>query len=286
MKAKLTINLDEISSNIDSSFTFLKEMDLHTCELRMINNKNLSLMNKNEILDFANKLKSSGITPVSIASPLFKWTTNNSIETIIHDSFGIDPNLSLSEKEKLMDNILKYADILSIDKIRIFSYLGKVENPVSNFVRDKLFEKIINDNHTFLLENEPVCTIYMKKHLEDFVKFIDSNNITNIKIWLDIANLIQVGEDIDESFLEKIAPHIEYLHIKDFIYVGTSIKYVPVGTGVINYAKILSLLNKHIPDSQDITISIETHAKNEEEKYSYSKQSVIKLREKLEEVKI
>ena len=138
MKAKLTINLDEISSNIDSSFTFLKEMDLHTCELRMINNKNLSLMNKNEIVDFANKLKSSGITPVSIASPLFKWTTNNSIETIIHDSFGIDPNLSLSEKEKLMDNILKYADILSIDKIRIFSYLGKVENPVSNFVRDKL----------------------------------------------------------------------------------------------------------------------------------------------------
>ncbi|QWI72987.1 sugar phosphate isomerase/epimerase (plasmid) [Bacillus mycoides] len=284
MKAKLTINLDEISSNADLSFAFLKEMDLQSCELRMINEKNISQMNKKEVIEFSDVLKSKGITPVSIASPIFKWNANNSQETIIHDNFGIDSKLSFTEKEKLVDRVLEYADILSIDKIRIFSYLGKVDNSLNTLFTDRVFEKLMRGNLTFLLENEPVCTVHTKQHLEDFASLIADNNITNIKIWLDIANLIQIGEDIDESFIEKIAPYIEYIHVKDFIYNGYHVKYVPVGAGIINYVKILSLLNKHIPDSQDITISIETHAKTEEEKYSYSKKSIIALREILKEV--
>ncbi|HDR8072395.1 TPA: TIM barrel protein [Bacillus cereus] len=285
MRAKITINLDEISSNIDSSLAFLKEMDLHTCELRMINGKNISQMNKKEVIDFSSKLNSEGITPVSIASPLFKWNGNNSQKSIMHDNFGIDQKLSLTEREKLIDNVLEYADILSIDKIRIFSYLGKAINPFKILFTDRLFEKLVKNNHTFLLENEPVCTIYTKNHLENFVDLIIHNNITNLKIWLDIANLMQIGEHIDESFIEKIAPYVEYIHIKDFIYNGNSVKYVPVGTGIINYTKIFSLLNKHIPDSQDITISIETHARTEEEKYYDSKKSIVALQKILEELK-
>ncbi|MGE7113986.1 sugar phosphate isomerase/epimerase family protein [Lysinibacillus sp. NPDC047702] len=284
MKAKLTINLDEISSNLDTSFSFLKEMDLHTCELRMINGKNISLMDKKEIIDFSDRLKSERITPIAIASPIFKWHACDSQETIVHDNFGINPQLSLTEQERLVDCVLEYADMLSINKIRIFSYLGKMDNPFDFLLKDKIFEKIIKNNHTFLLENEPVCTVSAKKQLEYFSDLITDNNFTNIKIWLDLANLIQIGEDIDESFIVKIAPHIEYIHIKDFIYNEGSIQYVPVGSGIINYTQILSLLNKHIPDDQDITMSIETHARTEKEKYSYSKESIIALREKLMEV--
>lgn len=286
MKANLTINLDEISSDIDKSISFFKEMDLHTCELRLINRKNLCLMRKNEVVNFANKLKKEGIIPVSIASPIFKWNTRNSTKTIVHDNFGINANLSSTDKLKIINNILEYADILSVNKIRFFSHLGKTENPVNNLVRDKLFKKIIGNNHTFLLENEPVCTICTKRQLEEFVDYNINNDITNVKIWLDIANLIQIGENIDSPFIEKIAPYISYIHIKDFIYVGNYVKYVPVGTGIIDYNKILSLLNKYIPDSQDIIISIETHAKTEDEKYTFSKQSVIELRKKLKEVQI
>ncbi|KXY72256.1 hypothetical protein AT270_23180 [Bacillus cereus] len=259
-------------------------MDLHTCELRMINGKNISLMDKKEIIEFANRLKSEKITPIAIASPIFKWHVNDSQETIIHDNFGINPNLSLIEKERLADCVLEYADMLSINKIRIFSYLGKMENPFDILLEDRIFKKIIKNKHKFLLENEPVCTVSTKKQLEHFSDLVTNNHFSNIKIWLDIANLIQIGEDIDESFIAKIAPHVEYIHIKDFIYNEGSIQYVPVGAGDINYMQILSLLNKHIPDSQDITISIETHARNEKEKYSYSKKSIITLREILGEV--
>ncbi|HHQ2480893.1 TPA: sugar phosphate isomerase/epimerase family protein [Bacillus cereus] len=285
MRAKLTINLDEISSDINLSFAFLKEMDLHTCELRMINGKNISLMNKEEIINLSKKLNIEGIIPVSIASPIFKWNISNFHEDIIHDNFGIHSNLSLTEKEKLIDNILEYAEFLSINKIRIFSYLGKQDNPFKYFFNNRLLEKIKKSNQTFLLENEPVCTIYTKKHLESFVDLITDNHISNIKIWLDIANLIQIGEDIDESFIEKIAPYIEYVHIKDFIYIGNYIKYVPVGSGIIDYKKVISLLNKHIPDSQDVIVSIETHASTEAEKYEYSKESIIYLREILKGIK-
>ncbi|MGG0256897.1 TIM barrel protein [Bacillus toyonensis] len=285
MRAKLTINLDEISSNLDVSFAFLKEMDLHTCELRIINGKNISLMNKEEIIQFSKKLELEGIIPVSIASPIFKWNVRKSEENVVYDNFGISPNLSFKEKEQLIDNILEYAEILAIEKIRIFSYLGKMDNPFSYFLNNRLLEKIKKSNLTFLLENEPACTIYTKKHLEYLTDLITDNHMSNIKIWLDIANLIQVGEEINESFIEKIAPYIEYVHIKDFIYSGNSIKYVPVGDGIINYMKIMSLLNKHIPNSQDITISIETHASNEKEKYEYSKKSIISLREILKGVK-
>ncbi|MBW3496524.1 sugar phosphate isomerase/epimerase [Bacillus sp. FDAARGOS_1420] len=284
MKAKLTINLDEIADNLETSFSFLKEMDLQTCELRMIDGKNISLMDRKEIADFSNRLKSEKITPIAIASPIFKWHVNDSQEIIVHDNFGINPNLSLIEKERLVDCVLEYADMLSINKIRIFSYLGKMENPFDILLEDKIFKKIITNKHTFLLENEPVCTVSAKKQLENFSDLITNNHFTNIKIWLDIANLIRIGENIDESFIEKIAPHIEYIHIKDFICNEGSIEYVPVGAGIINYTQILSLLNKHIPDSQDITISIETHARTEKEKYSYSKKSIITLREILKEV--
>ncbi|MGU3438773.1 sugar phosphate isomerase/epimerase family protein [Bacillus cereus] len=284
MKAKLTINLDEISSNIDVSFAFLKEMDLHTAELRMINEKNISLLNKSEVIKLSNKLTSNAITPIAIASPIFKWHFNNYQENVVHDNFGIAATLLYIEKENIIDSVLECADMLSIDKIRIFSYLGKVDNPFSILFTDRLFEKLIRSKHTFLIENEPVCTVYTKKHLEHLAELIARKNITSIKIWLDIANLIRIGEDIDEVFIEKIAPHIEYIHIKDFVYIGESIKYVPVGTGVIDYVKIITLLDGYIPNSQDITISIETHAGTEKEKYSFSKKSIMALREKLKEV--
>ncbi|EOO24821.1 hypothetical protein IIU_06591 [Bacillus cereus VD133] len=284
MKAKLTINLDEISSNLDTSFAFLKEMDLHTCELRMINKKNISVMNKNDIIEFSEKIKTNHITPVSIASPILKWSTNNCQETIIHDNFGIDPNVSDIEKEKMIDDVLEYADILAVDKIRIFSYLGKVNMPLDILFTDKLFKKLINSNHTFLIENEPVCTVYTKRHVKDLAHYITQNNIGNIKIWLDIANLIQIGEEIDEAFIANIAPCIGYIHVKDFIKNGDAITYVPVGEGMIHYERILSLLDKYIPDRQDITISIETHANAEENKYTYSKKSIIALRETLKKI--
>ncbi|RGP43748.1 hypothetical protein BTW32_29480 [Bacillus thuringiensis] len=260
-------------------------MNLHTCELRMINGKNISLMNKEEIINLSKRLVSEGITPVSIASPIFKWNVCNSREVIRHDNFGVDALLSLAAKEELINNTLEYADILSVDKIRIFSYLGNLVNPFSNLLNNRLFQKIMKSNSTFLIENEPVCTIYTKEHLESFANIIADNHMPNIKIWLDIANLIQIGEDIDEPFIEKIAPYIEYIHIKDFIYNEAAIKYVPVGEGIIDYKKIISILNTHIPDQQDVTISIETHASTEAEKYTYSKQSIIALRKIIEEVK-
>lgn len=54
---KTTINLDEISNNLDESIIFLKKNKISTCELRLINEKNIALLSTEEIKKLERKLK-------------------------------------------------------------------------------------------------------------------------------------------------------------------------------------------------------------------------------------
>ena len=280
MKAKLTINLDEISEKFDVSIEFLKKLGLNECELRLINGLNITLIDKELCENLSKQLSSNGIRPIAIASPIFKWYKNgDSTETKL-DNFGIDPHMTQQEKDNLVDTAIRNATDLSVNKIRIFSNLGKSDDPVKELVNDMTFKKLLGtDDVLFLLENEPVCTVHTKKHLLDFAKYITNEKYNNFGIWLDIANLIQLGEELDEEFIRKIASHIRYIHVKDFVLDdNVKIKYVAAGSGIIPYESIFSMLDKYIPNDQDVVISVETHAKNEEDRNNNSLGSIVFLR--------
>ena len=48
----ITVNLDEISDSLDTSLKFLNNLSIKSCELRMINNKNIIIL-ENEYYDIS-----------------------------------------------------------------------------------------------------------------------------------------------------------------------------------------------------------------------------------------
>lgn len=86
--------------------------------------------------------------------------------------------------------------------------------------------------------NHPLHTAQLAKRLVDEV---DSRNL---KIILDCANLMrpenhaQQAEVIEEAF-ELLDDHIVAMHIKDYVIEDNKVKIVPVGTGEMEYKRIL-----------------------------------------------
>lgn len=84
-------------------------------------------------------------------------------------------------------------------------------------------------------------------------KLLDDVNSPNLKIILDVANLMNPDnyenqdEIIDEAFA-LYGDDLQALHLKDFVYDGEWIKFVPFGTGNLNYGRILNYIKEHKPN--------------------------------------
>lgn len=282
---KLVMNLDEVAHNFDVSLEFMHNYNLDHCELRLLDEKNIALLEEHECLHYKNKLIENNMKAVAIASPIFKWYKNTDDDEILSiDNFGINPKLSFEEQDKVIQRTLKNADLFNINKIRIFSFLQNKANSgdIEGFFEDYHVNKLINLPYEFLIENELVCNIYSKSHLIQVSDYIDKNRLNNVKIWLDIANLYRNNEYIDVSFIRKIKHNIGYVHCKDYKVIGDNgqIEFVPLGNGILDYHYLLNLLNSEL--NKETIVSIETHAPFEDVKYTSSGKSITQFRKIME----
>ncbi len=85
----------------------------------------------------------------------------------------------------------------------------------------------------------------------DIAKSLDGK----IKLVFDPGNFIQCGVDIIAAY-KLLEPYIEYLHVKDGLYVDGSI--VPCGKGEANYVELFRLIDKK---DWDIILTLEPHLK-------------------------
>lgn len=94
--------------------------------------------------------------------------------------------------------------------------------------------------------NHPLYTAKLAKRM------IDTINSPNLKIILDCANLMlpdnhhRQAEVIDEAF-ELLGEHIIAMHVKDYVIENDKVKIVPVGTGEMNYERIMSFAKYEKP---------------------------------------
>lgn len=234
--------------------------------------KNFVFWSDAEIEAFRDHITASGIEVVAASTPLFKWYTKQDDPEVVHDSFGFNPRLNDAEKRETIKRAIEIADSLNIPRLRIFSELGHSEDAGQEFAKNQLLiyalglaeEKGIE----LFLENEPVCKVHTKEQVQNFLM---GNVADNLKFWLDVANFVELGEDIDKDFLQKVASRVGYVHVKDFRIEKGKRSYVPVGEGCVDYERIL---NDILSIAQnDIVITIETHA-SDENKIEYSKQSI------------
>jgi sugar phosphate isomerase/epimerase len=255
----LGINFDEISDDLSKSLIVMQGNGVKNGELRTIDGKNFVFWDDEYVETFKKKIHASGIELVAAATPLFKWYGDIDDPEIVHDSFGFNPRLTEDEKKRIIDRTISIASRLSIPRLRIFSGLGNSKNSGTKFGESKLLEYALGraeeSNIDLYLENEPVCKVHTKSEI---ISLFDLNTHPRLKLWLDIANLVEVGEGIDEEFIKKISDRLGYLHVKDFISKDKGRTYVPAGKGEINYVEIMKLIYAIKPDN--IVVTVETHA--------------------------
>jgi predicted dehydrogenase len=174
----------------------------------------------------------------------------------------MSPYLSRGEKEAMIRKVIEQARILETTRIRIFSGLkpDKEEHTLPG-EESELIEYALQiakgKGVQLMLENEPVC--YISK-LEDYIGMFTSGKYEGLRAWFDIANVYEEGERLSRIDLEKLAPYVDYLHIKDPI-VPNEHKYTSLGKGYINYKRIFDVLEEVI--KSPVHLSIETHVKDD-----------------------
>ena len=277
---KIGINFDEISDSLDEAIGVMRRQKVMYGELRTLNKKNFVFWTDLEVRDFKARIDASGIILVAAATPLFKWYDKETDPEVVHDNFGFNPRLSFEEKKKVIDRVLHIADSLAISRLRIFSGLGHRVAAGKHFADSDLLSYALTqaDSHNISLyiENEPVCNVHTKSDILDLLKY---NSHPRLNLWLDIANLIEIGEDLDPEFIKSVAGRLGYVHVKDFLINDGEKIYVPVGKGKIIYDRAIRLIYDEKQDG--IIITVETHAKTD--KISMSEQSIIGLRRILDE---
>jgi sugar phosphate isomerase/epimerase len=154
-----------------------------------------------------------------------------------------------------------------------------MEEAGKHFANSELLIYALNkadeQNIDLYLENEPVCKVHTKSDILDLLKH---NAHPRLRLWLDVANLIEIGENLDAEFVKSVIRRLGYVHVKDFIKTDGEKTYVPVGKGQIAYDKVIHLLSRK--NQNDIVITVETHAKTD--KMRMSEQSIIGLRQILD----
>lgn len=261
-KVIITYNLDEVADSLEEGIKFLKEHNIDLAEIRTINGKNITQLSIKETKNLKEILNWNGLSISSIASPLFKWYSTGQISKNKADLFGVNPLLSKKEKKMMIRKVIDQACILGTDKVRIFSGL-KPDKGNYNFPKEEsdllIFAlKVAKEKGVqLLLENEPAC--YISK-IKDYINIFISEKYKGLRAWFDIANVYEQGKTITQSDLDKLAPYISYLHIKDPVAFMKH-HYVPLGKGYINYKRIFDILESSINNS--VYLSIETHVKDD-----------------------
>lgn len=259
---KVALNLDEVSNTVKDSLTFIRNVGLKYVELRSINGVNLISLPDREVLNLKDEIKTYNLDISAIASPLFKWYKNKNDAEVIHDNFGFNPRLGLKEKKQFCLRMLEIAELLNVDKVRIFSNLSNNDNAnIDEFINDEVLvyaiEQAEKEKITLLIENENTCVV---KHLSEIKKVFSNINNDYFKLWLDVANIYENSEIINREFLNWAKPYVGYVHLKDFNKIGNATNYLPLGQGVVGIQDVVQFFS--FCSTDNIFMSIENHTKN------------------------
>jgi len=258
-KIYISINLDEISNQLETAIKFVIKNKIRFVEIRTINKENILNYDLKKIQEIANKLQRAKLEVSAIASPLFKWYLKPEKTQIEFDNYGFSPYLNVNQKKGYIKKIILIAKIFKTKNVRVFSNLKQKSVKLTDFYNDPVFSYMLtmfsNADIVPLLENEPVCIVSETK---DYLEVLKKYYNKGLRAWWDIANTYDLTNFVGPDVINQIAPYVGYLHIKDKA-LSLEKKYVPVGNGFINYKRIFSDLFPQIKNN--VFMSIETHVK-------------------------
>ena len=228
---------DEIHESIDEQIRVLRELNIHSIEVRGVNGRNISTLSLEETKDLSQKLSENGISVSAIGSPLGKISMNDEFE----------PHLAL------FDHVMQQAQILKTSYVRMFSFYDAINRRDEVIQRLNAFFDHTPAGITLLHENEKGIYGDTAERCLDLFNYFQGKPL---RATFDPANFIQVGEDVPKAF-EILSPFIVYMHVKDAQYSDGEV--VPAGFGDGQWPLLIENLRTM---QYDGFLSLEPHLSN------------------------
>jgi len=251
---KLCAVTDEISDDVNEAILAGIEEGIHCFELRTIK-RNRFPFYANEDFDVLYKLQKEYNLTYSAASPgIFKINTavlpweqskKNRYEDVFLIANRLGCPICIIFAGKNTNNEFLYKE--TVENIKEFTLQAA-----------KFGIKICLENsaNTFCNSAEEIIALFRDIDEENLHLNWDPGNAA-------MDNVL----DIDRDY-EVLRPYIANVHIKDVLFHEDGrAEFVPIGDGIVDYRKILSLLYK---GGFDGCITIETHCKNRMQAYRKS----------------
>lgn len=231
---------DEAAADLKGQIAALKRNGIDSIEIRNIDGKCVIDYSEEEIYAFKAELDAAGIQVSSLGSPIGKYD--------ITDEFA--PHFERFKKA------VKTAQILETKNMRMFSFFIPEGKTAADYREEVLarLEKMLAyakaEGIALCHENEArIYGCLPEEALELQIKLAD------LKTIFDPANYIMENVEILPA-IDKIAPYVEYLHIKDACMEDH--KIVPAGYGDGKIAQVLEKVAQ-AKGERDIFLTVEPH---------------------------
>lgn len=230
---------DEYASDFIKQLEELNRLNIGYIELRCVDGKNVSELDRVEVKTLKNKLKDFGVKVSSIGSPIGKIKLNG----------------DLRGHFKMAERVFETAAEVGAKCVRIFSFYlpdGKPREEVKNEVFDNLSEFVkLSEVYGVTPCHENEALIYGESP-EKCKEILDCFG-GKIKCVFDMGNFVLDGYDPFKAY-KSLYESIEYFHIKDALYAGA---IVPAGKGEADIEKILR--DYKAVGKKDAFVTLEPH---------------------------
>ncbi|MFF0494289.1 sugar phosphate isomerase/epimerase family protein [Nocardia sp. NPDC004068] len=254
----LVLNPDELGTDPRVGMDLAVRLGIGHLEIRTVAGANAITVAPEQIRRVRAWADERGLQVAALASPLWKWCRPEATPGRM-DSFGFPTRVPGADRLGWVERAIETAVVLGAPVVRVFSHLRVEPQMTERFDGDPLLDDAlclaVEAGVTLLLENEPVCTV---AHTESLVEILDRYHEQGLGLWLDIANLHEVGQATVEA-VRALAPYVRYVHVKDYRFDADGTRlFCAAGTGVVPYGEVLAVLDGL---GERLPYGLETHVR-------------------------
>jgi L-ribulose-5-phosphate 3-epimerase len=253
---------DEISRDLDHACHIAAdEFGLEWIELRSFGNKNILLLDDNELAEAKRTLDKYKLRVTDIASPLFKVNWKGAPKSKFAPKrdeskarFGFD------QQDEVLDRSIRLAKAFDTERIRCFDF-WRLEDQAPyraeiNSILRQAAEKVAKQKLLLVLENEMACNTATGA---EAAKVLAAIQTPALMLNWDPGNAAAAGESAPYPDGYALLPknRIGHCHVKSAVRdADGKYKWTPVGQGIVDWVGQFRALKA---DGYHHAVSLETH---------------------------
>jgi sugar phosphate isomerase/epimerase len=214
---------DEIDADLETQLRVMGELGIRFLELRAAWGTNVADLDDRQVEAIKTACERSGVGVSCIGSPVGKSLIAGPLE---------------AEREKL-DRVLRIADALGTDRVRVFSFYpsGEGEGQQDRYLEEavsrlrRMARKAEDEGVALLLENEVGVVGDTPQRCRSILEAVDSAALRFV--W-DTANFPHAGvrQPVERGW-PLLSPHVAHVQIKDFRIADRTVRAAGEGDGQI-----------------------------------------------------